>query len=368
MKTASSGLAAHLQGEVTRLASLWEITREDGQQFFFTDHDRDIVFDSGDGSNTYVSSQGYDRTATSENDQLSPANMEITGFFSLTGISREELESGLFSYASVKIFVVNWGDLTQGAIKFLRGRLGEVTTTRNGAFKTELRGLAQQLSQNILELTSPICRADVGDSRCKVPIQPDLRLDSTAYSLGDFIRVATDTGASGQAQYENVIYECTTAGTSDSSEPTFDTTPGNTTTDGTAVFTAREAWSRDAVVASVTDRQVFTVTVTESRAVDDWFNAGGAIFESGDNAGETMEIRDWEQSTSTLTMFLPLRFTPQVGDRLRLYPGCDKLLPTCKTKWAISGSVNFSNGNVINRRAEDYLPGERVVGQLPDAH
>ena len=31
--------------ETTRLAAIWRITRKDGQQFFFTDHDRDLAFE-----------------------------------------------------------------------------------------------------------------------------------------------------------------------------------------------------------------------------------------------------------------------------------------------------------------------------------
>jgi len=55
---------------------------------------------------------------------------------------------------------------------------------------------------------------------------------STAYSLGDIV-VPT-------AGLENGFrYECTTAGTSDASEPTWKTTEGETNTDGTAVWTCR---------------------------------------------------------------------------------------------------------------------------------
>ena len=53
---------------------------------------------------------------------------------------------------------------------------------------------------------------------------------STAYSLGDIIIPTTANG---------YTYECTTAGTSDSSEPTWGTTVGGTTADGTAVWTCR---------------------------------------------------------------------------------------------------------------------------------
>lgn len=53
--------------------------------------------------------------------------------------------------------------------------------------------------------------------------------DSTAYILGDIVQPVTPNA------YK---YECTTAGTSDSSEPTWPTTPdGTTVTDGTVVWT-----------------------------------------------------------------------------------------------------------------------------------
>lgn len=55
------------------------------------------------------------------------------------------------------------------------------------------------------------------------------RVDSTAYAKGATILVSA------------VVYQCTTAGTSDSSAPTFSTAVGTTTTDGTAVWTSRGA-------------------------------------------------------------------------------------------------------------------------------
>jgi hypothetical protein len=58
-KNLTSAMRAHLDAETTRLAAIWRITRTDGQQFFFTDHDRDIVF-AGD---TYRADAGFERTA-----------------------------------------------------------------------------------------------------------------------------------------------------------------------------------------------------------------------------------------------------------------------------------------------------------------
>jgi hypothetical protein len=82
----------------------------------------------------------------------------------------------------------------------------------------------------------------------------------TAYALGDYVRVP-DAG-----NYHNRMFLCTTAGTTAGSAPSYNYTVAATTTDGTAVFTAAEAWVRSGVVATRTDDGDFTATLTESRA------------------------------------------------------------------------------------------------------
>ena len=60
------------------------------------------------------------------------------------------------------------------------GTLGETRLTPQGYFHAELRGLSQPLAQSTLEVFSPNCRADLGDHRCKFPIQPpELGRDQT---------------------------------------------------------------------------------------------------------------------------------------------------------------------------------------------
>ena len=63
---------------------------------------------------------------------------------------------------------------------------------------------------------------------------------STAKSSGDRV---VPTRAYGTAAAKGYVYECTTAGTTGGSEPTWNTTVGGTTSDGTAVWTTREATS-----------------------------------------------------------------------------------------------------------------------------
>ena len=223
-KTLTAGMDAHLLLEVTSLATCWRLTRTDGTEFFFTDHDQDVTFE-GD---TYKAETGYSRTAIQNDATLAVDNLDIEGVFDSAEITETDLRAGLFDFAQIRIFVINWDDLTDGAVKMRNGKLGEVVLTEQGVFRAELRGLTQALSQSIGEVYQPECRADLGDSRCKVPVDPPLVAAQPAYSLGAFVKAST-AGGSTQEQFENRIYEATTAGTTGKTEPTFDTTVSNTT-------------------------------------------------------------------------------------------------------------------------------------------
>lgn len=350
-KATTAGMRTHLDGVTTSLASIWRITRTDGQNFYFTDHDRDIDFDDGDGVATYKSNSGFDRSAISNRTGLSVDNLDVQGLLNAGDVTEIDLRAGRFDYADVRISLVNWKNLTHGTIKVRRGRFGEITISQVGVYRTELRGLTQALSQNIVDVYQPECRADLGDAQCKVPILPNVLGRSAAVSLGEFYRVATAGPTGFQSDYENRVYEVTTAGTTDVAQPVYNTSIDATTADGTAVLTARDAFMRHATIATVTSEFVFTLIVNEPRAINDWFNGGAIEFEEGDNAGVVREIVDWVQSSSTVTVFLRFPFTPVVGQRVRLYRGCDKRAATCTNPF----------GNILNFRGEPFVPGPDVT-------
>jgi hypothetical protein len=51
-------------------------------------------------------------------------------------------------------------------------------------------------------------------------------------------------------------------------------------------------------------------------------------------------------------------FDIEVGDTLRIFPGCDKLHTTCFTKF----------DNATNFVGEPFVPGADTLGTYPDAH
>lgn len=163
MRIISPELESHFAGGLTTLATCWKITRQDAMQIGFTDHDELISF----GGIDYDSVAGFTPTTVESKSNMSVDNMEVEGQTFPSKITEADLLAGLYDFAEIEIFVVNYEDLTQGKMVVKRGRLGQVTLNKQ-MFSAEVRGLTQHLSQTIGNVYSPSCRAILGDSKCTV--------------------------------------------------------------------------------------------------------------------------------------------------------------------------------------------------------
>ena len=371
MKSISTAMRAHLNQSTTSLASCWRIVRNDGKVFTFTDHDQDLVVDGL----TYEANGSFTRTAVQSSSDLSVDNLEITGFFSGNGIFENELRAGLFDNAAVFLFMVNWQDLTMGVINLRRGTIGQVILTKQGKYQAELRGMMQPLSQNIGETFSYNCRADLGDSRCKVPLTPEVAPRSTAVVVGQACRAyAAGTlvnaqgfpvDANGQpnsAAFLDRMFVCTVAGTTAPTMPVWDFTIGTTTADNGAVWECYEAWARSVTVASVdaTGRVAIAVDWTngrDSRSVGiDLYYAGGLLtWETGSNYPGPIEILQDAYATNTMVLYLPTSFLIQPGDRAVVTPGCQRTPQMCSVRY----------NNILNYRGEPFVPGLDFMVNTP---
>jgi uncharacterized phage protein (TIGR02218 family) len=176
-----------------------------------------------------------------------------------------------------------------------------------------------------------------------------------------FYRVPTAAGT-GSARYEDRIYEVIEAGTTAASQPAYDTTIGAETTDGTAVLKAYDSFTRVASVESVTDRRTFTVSEDLSGFADGWFDEGAVTFETGANAGRTIEVKSWTQAIRRLELWAPTGLPVGVNNQLRIYPGCHKrVLEDCRDRFRLPGSLLFDKGNARNFRGEPYVPGSPLT-------
>jgi hypothetical protein len=398
VKSTQAAMDVHTAQEVTTLATAALITRTDEEIFRVTTSSENITIDVGDGlgEQVYSASEGVARSNIQNDAELNVDNLDVLGIFNNDVLDETELRRGLFDFADFKIFVFNHQDTSasMGIVKIFRGQFGEVVVTTQGTFRVTVRSLVQVYSKETGENYSKDCRADLGDIRCRVPVfwdekEPANKTDrtfpvshiaiNTAYSLGDFVTIPVTPGAGPfiWEDYGDRIYEVTTAGTSGGSIAAPDTTIGNSHSQGTATLTANHSWMRFAEVTAVNGsdpRRIFTVTEltpTSGQAVgsnnlpsslgfpNDWFNGGAAFFESGVNAGRGKEVRDFTEGAGTqvIELFSDMPFDIEVGDKLRIFAGCDKTETTCITKFT----------NAINAVAEWFVPGEDTLGQYPDA-
>lgn len=257
----------------------------------------------------------------------------------------EDVYAGTFEGMEITLFLISFDSPSDGGMQIGPYTVSEINYDDRGKIATfEVRGLLQKAKTITVEELSVSCRSDLGDQRpgfCKLPLYPDDVQRSTAYAVGDYVRVP-DSG-----DYHNRMFQCTTAGTTAGSAPSYTYTVAATTADGTAVFTAEEAWVRSGTVATRTSDGDFTGTLTESRAVDGWFTNGVIKWTSGLNAGTYNQVRAYTSATKRIQIWGAARWPVAVNDTFEITPGCDKTFAMCLGKFL----------NSINHRAEALLPG-----------
>lgn len=179
MRTLPSALAAHFGEDVTTLAVCWRVERRDGELILGTTHDDDLVvpFDAGVGldlSGTYQSAVAISGSTVRSNSDMSADNLEVEGAVTtdlqLQDLTVADIEAGLLDDASITLFMVNWAAPADGQIVLRVGTIGAITRTSEGQYKTELRGLSQRLTQNIVRTYGTSCDAELGDTRCTVDL------------------------------------------------------------------------------------------------------------------------------------------------------------------------------------------------------
>ncbi len=161
MPAIPANLQNHIAGGLTNLCRCWAITRKDGTQQGFTDHDAPITFDGL----TFKADTGLTSSALSQSTGLSVDNAEAVGVLSDASIREADIMAGRYDGASVESWVVNWANPTERWLQF-RGSLGELHSAA-GAFTAELRGLTDGLNRPLGRVYQKPCTAILGDGKCQ---------------------------------------------------------------------------------------------------------------------------------------------------------------------------------------------------------
>lgn len=360
----TAALKAHIARENQSTAMLWKVVRKDGTILRFTNHVEDITF----GGGTFLAASGFSRSDIATAAALEVDTGEAQGFLQSPAITEDDLRAGLWDFAAIRISKVNYNDLTQGEIVYRVGTIGEVTVDR-GIFKAEWRGLTQKYRRTRGQLTSPSCRAVLGDARCKVDLTP-FTVTSTLTGVGPDNRTLYDTartedGPTGGVGITNITQAdpgvvtldaplnlpsgspITIHGVAGMVEVNTTTVALNVATDGLSFELPVDTTGFGAYVAS-TDGG----TVTPLGSDSGYFDNGVITFTSGLNDGLSMEVQSY--APGQIILELPMPNQCVIGDMYEMHAGCDYSFATCRDRF----------NNVLNFRGEPYVPGVDKLVQV----
>lgn len=343
------------------VARLYTVLRF-GEAIRWTDNATDITV----GDDTWTAEAGAQMSSAEFHTDGTVSNAQLQLAARSGGpLSDADVAIGRYDGSTIAIVCVDTGNLAASPSPFGQvfvGYVGSVSVDTFGLITITARGPLTKLRGDRSERYGPMCRRELGDAfdanpspggGCRaVIVAPDIAR-STAYVAGDdvmsFVRVrAFDNDE--PSDYANLYWECTTAGTTASVQPDYtgDLTPGDTVTDGTAVFTARNAWLRAAEVdGDPLTPQSFALTESpDPRAVTGWFTLGTAIIRTGRYAGTLIPVRGWDADLLRVRAWWPVSHMIESGTLLEIHPGCAKTEAACQ-----------GFGQIINRLAEPFIPG-----------
>jgi len=164
-----------VEKDLTTVALCWRIGRRDGVTIGFTSHDRDMIV----GGVRYGAAPGLLPSALSLGEGFDVDRLDVRGALTSDAITAEDMAAGRWDGAAVAIFMADWEDPDAAPIPLARGELGDVVLQGAG-FEAELRGATARLERPVVEQTSPECRAQLGDKRCRVDMAGRVRMTRVA--------------------------------------------------------------------------------------------------------------------------------------------------------------------------------------------
>lgn len=157
-------MAGFLANELTSFALCWRLERRDGVALGFTSHDRDLTVEGL----IYRASPGIAPSAIEDAAIGEASAFEVAGAVSAASLSDADLRAGRWDGARMRLLAVDWHEPSR-FVQLARGELGGVTV-RKGAFTADVKGAGAVLDRPVIEETSPECRAELGDVRCRVAL------------------------------------------------------------------------------------------------------------------------------------------------------------------------------------------------------
>ncbi|MEO0015068.1 MAG: hypothetical protein RLZZ535_3457 [Cyanobacteriota bacterium] len=149
----------------------WLITRVDGLMLGFTSLDVPFVI----GGLTYQPYTGFDAGAAQQSGDLNRTDsQQLVGILDRSGIDKADLISGIYDYAYVRRFLVDYTNLPSSLslnppkhLELPAGYLAE-SKRNNLGYEIKVKDELSKLDNQIGTVTTKTCRANLGDDRCRV--------------------------------------------------------------------------------------------------------------------------------------------------------------------------------------------------------
>lgn len=380
----SDALKAYLRKSRQPACTAWLSKKKNGEVIGFTEHSFDFSFNLeawmvsrglgiipavlGTGLVRYRAASGHSRTDIATSAALDVDNLQASGPLRLPSLVRADVRAGLWDACKFTLFLINPDDLTMGALIYRVGKLGEITISRN-TFTADLLGVTVAYAKLLGQFTSPICRYTLGDSNCKV----DLTGSGGGSPSHQFTVNSTLSGVELAAR-PRVLYDVARTEPGPVSGAAIigitKANPGVVTLDGPLAIPDGGLVVIDGVLGMLEvnttttynnpvgntfqlsvdttnfDAYIGGGTVTPFGGISGWFAGGVFTFNSGLNAGISMEIQEYTPGIFILELPMPYEI---VGDEsYTAVVGCMKAkFQDCRDKF----------NNLVNFGGEPDTPG-----------
>lgn len=173
MKNIPAALQAHLNQDATTYCFLLLVECVGafaGTVIGSTTLDESLTYDAGGGTSglgpiVYGANNSFSMDRLETTGDLSVDNTELHGWVSDSGVTEAQIRAGIFDFARITIFRVNYMDLSQGHEIWGGGFFGRAIYTRN-RWDTEYRSLLQLLKEPYSDLYSIKCPVKFGSPQC----------------------------------------------------------------------------------------------------------------------------------------------------------------------------------------------------------
>ena len=168
MKSAPVALLTDIAKRVTSFATLITLVRGDGTTLNFTQHDRPITFNGVYFRNDIP----YNLSAIDTNSDLSADSTTLDVAIDGTVFTHRDIANDVYRGGQIEIALVDWKNLDAGKMILRQGWFTQLQDNRPQHLSLEIGGLMKVLDMGVGRTYQPGCDADLGDSRCRIALDP----------------------------------------------------------------------------------------------------------------------------------------------------------------------------------------------------